>query len=225
MVNREQQRQDIAKRSEVALVRLIPACDIILDVCLNLISRASGKPFDRDHPLTPNMFLAAQFLQGIDITRQSIVVGAYHQAANLLKQETEILGAMYETRTGTRKDRETAKFRGDMRSLGRKYGELNDIAHPTYAAVVELFSSKIEGDNVDPTLEIQFNEELCKNFFGYHSLLVSRFSDELLEVVTPTIGIGLTNDEEGLIVNAIKALANEGAFILGSEANSEEAVG
>lgn len=199
--------------------RLAPACDIILNVCLSLLDRASEKPVERIHPLSPSMFLAAQFLQGVDITRMCIFIGAYHQAGNLLKQETEILAAMHEIRGGTRKDKKTTKFRGEMQKFGRKYGELNQIAHPTNSEVVELLASKVEGDSVDPTLDIQFNEELCKNFFGYHSLLISQFSDELSKVATKTIEIDFTDEEAGLLLNAIKTLGAEGAFSMGLQDN------
>ncbi len=214
VTNRQRKRQAIAKQSQVALEMLIPACDKVLNVCLSLIDRASETPFERAHPLSPGMFLVAQFLQGVDITRKTILIGGYHQAANLLKQETEILDAMHEIRAGSRMDKRTTKFKGEMQKLGRKYGELNKIAHPTTADVVELFSAKIEGNDVDPTLDIQFNEKLCRDFFGYHSLLVSIFSQELREIMIGTIGIDLTNEEEGLVINAIKTLVNEGAFTI-----------
>jgi hypothetical protein len=158
------------------------------------------------------MFLSAQFLQGVDITRKTILLGAYHQAANLLKQETEILDALHEIRTGSRTDRRTTRFRGEMKRFGRKYGELNEIAHPTSEAIVELLASKIDGDKVDPTIEIIFKEELCVNFFGYHSLLVAKFSEELRKALTTTIGVDQTEEVAGLLVDAIETLKSQGAF-------------
>lgn len=214
MLNRERQRQDIAQKSRTALSKLSPACDQVLNVCVSLIGRASQSPFESGNPLSHSMFLAAQFLQGVDITRMCIQIGAYHQTANLLKQESEILAAMHEVRSGTRKDRKTAKFRGEMQKLFRKYRELNNIAHPTNTDVVELLASKVEGDNVDPTLDIQFNEALCKNFFGYHSLLVCMFSNELTEVMVNTVDVDVTDEEAALIINAINELVSENAFNL-----------
>jgi hypothetical protein len=215
LANRDRQRQDVASQSQIALDRLMPAYDTILNASLSLIERASEKPVKRDHPWSHSMFLSAQFLQGVDITRTTILIGAYHQAANLLKQETEILNAMHETRVGSRKDRRLTHFKGETKKLGRKYGELNQIAHPTNAAVVELFASEIEGDDVNPTLGIRFNEQLCIGFFGYHSLLVSKFSDELLKLVSVTAGVDLTDEEAVSTLCAIKTLVDEGAFTLG----------
>jgi hypothetical protein len=151
--NRDRERQNIANQSQDAVKKLMPAYDTILNACLPLVDRASGHPVARGHPQSASMFLSAQFLQGLDITRKTIILGAYHQAANLLKQETETLDALHEIRTGSRKDRKTTKFRGEMKRFGRKYGDLNEIAHPTSEAIVELLASRIDGNNVAPTIE------------------------------------------------------------------------
>lgn len=212
IANRRRERKDVAKKSAIAVERLKTACDAIINACLSLIDKAGEGSFNRDNPLSSNMFLAAQFLQGEDISRMLILSGAYHQAGNLLKQETEIIVAMYEFRVGTRRDGSTAKFRDDMKKLGRKYGELNDIAHPTKSDVVELLNAKIEGDRVDPTLEVQFIEELCINFFGYHSLLVAIFSEELRAAIKGTMQLDFSDIEKNVVLNAIKTLEKEGAF-------------
>jgi hypothetical protein len=50
------------------------------------------------------------------------------------------------------------------------------------------------------------------SFFGYHSLLIAKFSEELRKALTTSIGIDQTEEVAGMLVAAIETLKSEGAF-------------
>jgi len=211
MISRLQKRDMIRRQSEEAMKALMVAHNKILSAALSLLNRASEKEFDIEGTtLSEQMHLIAQFLQGIDLTMQSILTGCYHQAANLLKQETEILAAIEECTKGLRKEGRTPNVGNNLMSFREKYGELNDIAHPSRTEIVQMLTTFHEGDALGPTIDPEFDLKLGCNFFGYHTFLLVKVSWKMDEAFRSALSIQLDDVEAAMIMEGFSTLASEG---------------
>src|SRR6056297_243079 len=211
MISRLQKRDAIRRQSEESMEEMISANNKILSASLSLLDRASEKKFDvADTTLSEQMHLVAQFILGLDLTMQSILTGCYHQAANLLKQETEILAVIEEYTKELRQQVKKPNVGNHLKPFYPKYSELNDIAHPSRADVVQLFTQFEEGDAHGPTTIPKVNLELSRNFFGYHTLLLTKVAWKMDEAFRSALCIQFNEDEVAMILDGLSTLKTEG---------------
>lgn len=205
-------RKKIRDMSKKVSLPLLSAHQLALGAIASLQGRVQGKRFEnaRDE-IVQGMFLIAQFVQGIELTETAISEGLYPQAANLLKQELETLASLEELRlNGSRPDGKTPKFRGSLKGFGKRYGELNELAHPTRAWIVESLARYEDGDKAGPTTIPQFNADLYKQSYGNQILFMVKLFGHMENLFEDVFNISADQIEENLIVSVLGILQDEG---------------
>lgn len=204
-------RKRIRSQSIKSNKNLFTAHQLALAAVVSYQNRIQGKQYRAEEAqVKGRMALVAQFMQGIDITETAISEGLYAQAANLLKQELETLASMEEFSMSARKDGQVPRFRGRLSDFGRRYGEFNEIAHPTRQEVVEQLSTFSDGDRYGPTTVPQFNGELFQMLYGNQALFISMMFAQMRPLFVEVFGVECDDAEVRLATNAIRILIDEG---------------
>ncbi|CTQ67439.1 hypothetical protein [Roseibium alexandrii] len=204
-------RKQIRSQSASSNKNLLTAHQLALAAVVSYQNRIQGIKYDAgDAQITGRMALVAQFIQGVGITETAISEGLYAQAANLLKQELETLASIEEFEAKARKDGRTPKFRGRLTGFGRRYGEFNEIAHPTRQEVVEQLSSFTDGDRYGPTTVPQFNTELFQMLYGNQAMLIAMLFGQMQPLFVEAFGVDWDDTEVRLASTAIRILIDEG---------------
>jgi len=190
---------------------LLTAHQLAFSSVISYQDRIQGRTYEAVEPsIKGRMGLIAQFIQGVEITEAAISEGLYAIAANLLKQELETLGAIEEYETGRRQDRRLPRFSGRISGFGKRYGEFNEIAHPTKQEIVENLTSYSQGNLYGPTTIPQFNEELYRIFYGNQTIFLVFLLDQMQSLFKEVFGCELDSQEISLASNALRLLFEEG---------------
>lgn len=209
--NHSHHREKIRAHSANSNKNLLTAHQLALAAVVSYQNRIQGLTYHADEAhIKGRMALVAQFVQGIDITETAISEGLYAQAANLLKQELETLASIEEFEVNARDDGRTPKFRGRLSGFGRRYGEFNEIAHPTRREVVEQLTSFSDGDRYGPTTIPQFNSELFQMLYGNQAMLIAILFGQMQPLFVEVFGVDWDDAETRLASTAIRILIDEG---------------
>lgn len=204
-------RMEIRSQSAKSNKNLLTAHQLSLAAVVSYQNRIQGIKFRAEQAhIKGRMALVAQFIQGIDVTETAISEGLYAQAANLLKQELETLASMEEFEVSARKDGQTPKFRGRLSGFGRRYGEFNEIAHPTRQEVVEQLSSFTDGDRYGPTTVPQFNAELFQMLYGNQAMFIAMLFGHMQPLFVEVFDVDWDDAETRLASTSIRILIDEG---------------
>lgn len=218
LANHKKYRDAIREQSKSENSDLLTAHQMIFAALISYQNRIQGKKFEpQSEDVIGRMFLVAQFLQGIEFTETAISEGLYTQAANLLKQELETIGAIEEFASDTRKDGKVPRFHGIMKDFGRRYGEYNELAHPTRKGVVESLGTFDDGDKHGPTTIPQFNADLYQRMYGDQAMLMIVLFRQMRELFTKVFGEDWDDAEERLAASAAKILLAEGIIKVKAE--------
>ena len=90
----------------------------------------------------------ALFLHGIDPCEVAISEGLYGQAATLMRQQMEILGAIDEVWLDKRNPRSTPKVSSLPEEIRQHYGGLSELAHAAVPDYLNRMHTDIKGDLV-----------------------------------------------------------------------------
>lgn len=209
--NHTDHRKSIRDQSASSNKKLLTAHQLAFAAVVSYQNRIQGIKFHAEEAhIKGRMALFAQFIQGIDITETAISEGLYAQAANLLKQELETIASIAEFEVKARADGQTPKFRGRLSGFGRRYGEFNEIAHPTRQEVVERLSSFVEGDRYGPTTIPQFDAGLFQMLYGNQAMLIAMLFGQMRPLFIEMFGVDWDDAESRMASTAIRILIEEG---------------
>ena len=156
------------------------------------------------------MCLIAQFIQGVELAETAISEGLYANAANLLKQELETLAAMDEYEAGNRRDGKTPGFRDRLSGLGRRYGQFNEIAHPTRQEILESLSTFSDNERYGPTTIPQFNSDLYQMLYGNQAMFLLMLFARMQSVFVEVLSVDWDHEETRMATSALRTLIEEG---------------
>lgn len=208
-----QHRSKIRELSKDVNRNLLTAHQCAFSAVISYQNRIQGKIIYVENFSTKGrMSLIAQFIQGVEITETAISEGLYAIAANLLKQELEVLGAIDEFEAAQRRDGKVPSFRGRLSGFGRRYGEFNDIAHPTRQDIVESLATFSDGERYRPTTIPQFNRELYQILYGSQAMFLLMLLGQMQSVFFDVFGVDWDEEETNLATSAIRILLDQGVI-------------
>ena len=185
----EEARQANSANAYKGLGILVHAHNLVFGVIAAELERHAKQGAEVDESAKRRLFLTAAFIQGISLCEQTIAEGLYGQAGALLRQEIECLAAIKENTKKKRKDGRTPNVVMSPWKMGKKYGELSDIAHLSNHDILEalyVYSNEWgRGAGIVP----QYVLETTKFFYGAHVaalLAVASDIDQLYQDIYKT---------------------------------------
>ncbi len=206
-------RAEIRNQSKNASPNLLTAHQFAFSAVISYQDRIQGLKFEASDDSTKGrMSLLAQFIQGIDITETAISEGLYANAANLLKQELEILAAIEEFEVNQRRDGRVPKFIGRVSNFGRRYGEFNDIAHPTKKEIVASLAEFSDGERYGATTIPKFNKNLYQILYGTQTMFLIILLNQMQCLFKKIIQVDWDKQEIQMATSALQILIKEGVL-------------
>jgi hypothetical protein len=120
--------------------------------------------------------LSALFLHGIDLCEVTISEGLYGQAATLIRQQMEILGAIDEVWLDKRNPRSTPKVSSLPKNIRQHYGGLSELAHAAVPDYLSRMHTDIKGDLVGTAIVPTFNKEMALFLYQIELSLLFNFA-------------------------------------------------
>ncbi len=123
------------------------------------------------------------FAQGAPVSNELILQGQYMKAAAAVKQDVELLAQFYEVVEGRAKPRKTPNVKSDAVDMGRMYGALNKIAHPSNFSEMHSVLSSARGDMPIHPVRIEQTEVSLSKMHAWICVQFAIAAIELLELV------------------------------------------
>ncbi|MCT4559501.1 MAG: hypothetical protein N4A61_15745 [Pelagimonas sp.] len=143
------------------------AHEFVLSGITSCLERFSGKKWSADldesirSKVEQTAQLSALFLQGIDPCEAAISEGLYGQAATLVRQQMEILGAIDEVWIDKRNPRSTPKVSSLPKDIRQHYGGLSELAHAAVPDYLKSMHTDTKGDLVGAAIVPTLNKEVA----------------------------------------------------------------
>lgn len=201
---------------------LLSAHEFALSAIVQCLGRFAGKKWKSVHDdetrekIEQVSQLSALFLQGVDPSEVAIAEGLYGQAATLLRQRMEILGAIDEVWLGKRNPRSTPKITSLPPAIRRHYGILSELSHaavPDYLS--QIHTSKI-GELVGTSLTPTLNKDVSIFLYRIELVLLLEFSHRQEEVIKIAYEDGGFNSDEARLLKAAISAAQSAVAKLNS---------
>lgn len=216
--NHKKYRAEIRKKSKDSNKNLLTAHQLAFSAVISYQNRIQGIRFEaQPHSIEGRMTLIAQFIQGVELTETAISEGLYANAANLLKQELETIAAIDEYEAGNRRDGKAPRFRDRLAGFGPRYGELNEIAHPTRKEIVESLSTFSDKERYGPTTIPQFNSALYHILYGNQVMFLVMLFPRMRSVFVEVFGVDIDDEETRMGTSALGILIKEGIVKIQNE--------
>lgn len=148
--------------------------------------------------------LAVFFIQGIDPCEELIAEGLYGQAASLVRQHMEILGAIDEVWLGKRTAKRTPNISTLPHYLRQHYGGLSELAHASVPDYLDSLHTGFSKDLVGASTEPNFKEEIALFLYRIELGLLVLLAQKQDEILQKTYGEGLSSDELHFLTAAIQ---------------------
>jgi hypothetical protein len=209
-----QHRHRFAVRSDFksAAGDLLAAHEFALSAIVQCLGRFAGKKWKSDlafeirQKIEQVSQLSALFLQGVDPSEVAISEGLYGQAATLLRQRMEILGAIDEVWLGKRNPRSTPKITSLPSELRRQYVILSELSHAAVPDYLSQIHTSTRGELVGTSLTPTFDKDVSIFLYRIELILLFEFSHRQEAAIKAAYeGEGFTSEEVRLLQAAISA--------------------
>lgn len=163
------------------------AHEFVLSGITSCLERFGGKkwPADLDAAIRLKVEqtsqLSALFLHGIDPCEVAISEGLYGQAATLIRQHMEILGAIDEVWLDKRNPRSTPKVSSLPEDIRQHYGGLSELAHAAVPDYLNRMYTGIKGDLVGAAIVPIFNKDMALFLYRIELGLLFQFANRSLK--------------------------------------------
>ena len=143
-------------------------------------------------------------IQGIHAIEYCISIGAYAQAAALVRQEIEAVEGLRGIRQGLQNDGHTPRLKA-LKHIGAYYGQLSGLAHLSdHSLLTHVVSEKV--GNIDHSL----NAEFARCLFGLHVLALVGVTLDIAELRPYSESELFSEDEKWWLDAACGVLVEEG---------------
>jgi hypothetical protein len=159
--------------------------------------------------------LSALFLHGIDPCEVAISEGLYGQAATLIRQQMEILGAIDEVWNGKRNPRSTPRVSSLPKSIRQHYGGLSELAHAAVPDYLNRMHTSIKGNLVGAAIFPTFNKDMALFLYRIELGLLFEFAQRQEDALKAAYGGEAFIDDELKLLGAAVAAANKATDELG----------
>lgn len=220
------QGAQIRERSKESYGSVLEAHGLMTGTLFTALMRHNAEPGKTSEETSQRLLLLASFIQGIDLCETSISEGFYLQAAALLKQELEMISAIEEVKAGRRQDGRTPNVTYAPWSLGQLYGALNDAAHVGRGEVLQSVLGLVpQGEARAVAMTPNFSADIARRLFSLHVALLTWACWELDCLHKELYGEGLTAEESGTLLVALRALQQEGVLGVPDASDAQQGAG
>jgi hypothetical protein len=211
-VNRVKFKEDVGDFlfAHEALVSAISLC----------LKRFGGKkwPEDLDMEVAKKTTQVAQlsmhFVHGVDLCEIAIAEGLYGQAAALMRQQMEIIGAIDEVTEGKRVPKRTPNIGSLSKELKSQYGGLSELTHAAVPDYLHQLFTDVRGDLVGAAITPLYQPNLALFLYRLEIGLLLEFVARQVNALNAAYGEAF-DDEETKLINCAIGAANMAAEKLG----------
>jgi len=152
---------------------------MLLSVLRHIQAFRSGVPGLTDQTRSDRLALITVFAQGATLTEKAISEGQYVKAAALLKQDYEILTRIREIKAGAAKPAKTPNVRHAPAGSQHFYGQLNDVAHPSNAELLNGLLAQLHAGHVHGLSSVpRFERATARSLYELHVWMLLEISRE-----------------------------------------------
>lgn len=212
LVYQHRHRSVVRKAFKAEAGDLVAAHEFALSAIVQFLGRFAGKRWKSDlgdetrEKIEQVSQLSALFLQGVDPSEVAISEGLYGQAATLLRQRMEILGAIDEVWLGKRNARSTPKITSLSPEIRRHYGILSELSHAAVPDYLTQIHASTRGELVGTSLTPTFNKNVSFFLYRIELILMLEFSHRQEAAIKVAYeDSGFTSEEALLLKAAISA--------------------
>lgn len=205
------------------------AHELVLSGITSCLERFGGKkwPADLDEAIRLRVEqisqLSALFLHGIDPCEVAISEGLYGQAAILIRQQMEILGAIDEVWLDKRNPRSTPKVSSLPEDIRQHYGGLSELAHAAVPDYLKSMHTNIKGDLVGAAIVPTFNKDMAIFLYRIELGLLFLFAKRQADALKAAYDKDAFIDSELKLFGAAMSAANKAAEEIGDLPNADPA--
>lgn len=187
---------------------LVSAHEFVLSAIVQFLGRFAGKKWKSDlsdetrEKIKQVSQLSALFLQGVDPSEVAISEGLYGQAATLVRQRMEILGAIDEVWSGKRNPRSTPKITSLSPETRRHYGMLSELSHAAVPDYLNTMHASTRGTLVGTSLTPTFNKDVSLFLYRIELVLLLEFSHRQEAAIKIAYDDSEFTSEEALLLKA-----------------------
>ena len=203
--NRAQSTNADTTRSDYP--ELIGSIEEIIGCFTSLNISAQTRGYDADHPSAKErMFIVAQFAANIEGANRSLLGGQYNIAANILKQQLELVTAFDEVKQGKRKEGKTPNVGNVLPKFKNLYRRLNELAHPAKSDIVEALSNYEDGKKYGPTSYPIYRTQSAYGLLCAHLHILLQMIVRKEQLFKECFGFEMNAFEENAIKEALDVL-------------------
>lgn len=161
---------------------------MLIAAAVHAIAARSGLAGASNEDVAHQLLLLAAFFQGAGATERLIMEGQYVKAAAALKQDLELLARIGEVVAGAAKPGKQPNVKYAP-GTGAMYGQLNKVAHPSNAELLEeLLDARAVEDGAGVSPIPFFNRETAVALYELHLYLLTELTRELMRVMHELYG-------------------------------------
>lgn len=197
------------------------AHEFVLSGIASCLERFGGKkwPADLDRAIRLKVEQTSQlsvlFLHGIDLCEVAISEGLYGQAATLIRQQMEVLGAIDEVWVDKRNPRSTPKVSSLPEEVRQHYGGLSELAHAAVPDYLNHIHTDIKGDLVGAAIVPTFNKDMALFLYRIELGLLFQFAQRQEDALKAAYGEKVFIASELRLFGAALSAANKAAEEIG----------
>lgn len=158
--------------------------------------------------------LSMHFMHGVDLCEIAIAEGVYGQAAAMMRQQMEIIGAIDEVWAGKRVPKLTPKIGTLSEQIRSQYGGLSELTHAAVPDYLHNMMTDVHGDLVGAAITPLYQKDLALFLYRIEIGILLEFVVRQEEALTAAYGEAFDEKETKLINLAVGA-ANMAADELG----------
>lgn len=158
--------------------------------------------------------LSMHFMHGVDLCEIAIAEGLYGQAAALVRQQMEIIGAIDEVTDGKRVPKKTPNIGSLSKELRSQYGGLSELTHAAVPDHLHQLLTDVRGDLVGAAITPLYQPDLALFLYRLEIGLLLEFTVRQEQALHAAYGEAF-DQEETKLVNLAVGAANMAAEKLG----------
>ncbi|WP_271179992.1 hypothetical protein, partial [Paracoccus kondratievae] len=155
--------------------------------------------------------------------RQNLSEGLYGQAATLIRQQMEILGAIDEVWLNKRNPRSTPKVSSLPEDIRQHYGGLSELAHAAVPDYLKSMHTDVKGDLVGAAIVPTFNKDIALFLYRIELGLLFLFAQRQEDALKAAYEEEAFIDSELKLFGAAMSAANKAAKKIGDLPNADPA--
>ncbi|WOI33044.1 hypothetical protein R1T40_19230 [Tritonibacter scottomollicae] len=158
--------------------------------------------------------LSMHFMHGVDLCEIAIAEGLYGQAAALMRQQMEIIGAIDEVTDGKRVPKRTPNIGSLSKELKSQYGGLSELTHAAVPDYLHQLFTDVCGDLVGAAITPLYRQGLALFLYRLEIGLLLEFVGRQANALNAAYGEAF-DDEESKLINLAIGAANMATEKLG----------